>query len=102
MTRYAVISSLAGLLDFGLALVLLHMVLYCDPTLEPRQGEPVCVHAIDGTVTVKKFLSKDEEFIHMQGWNDRDKEGRQKVMNIDYANIYVKSVAVVILVRRRA
>lgn len=76
-------------------------LLYCDPTLEPHPGELICVHANDGTVTVKKFLSRDEEFIRMQGWNDV-KDGVQKVMNIGYANTYVKSVAVVVIVRRRA
>ncbi len=77
-------------------------LLYCDPNLEPNPNDLVCVRAIDGTVTVKKFISRDDEYIHMQGWNDPQKDGRQKVMNIAYSNVYIKSVAVVIIVRRRA
>ncbi len=81
-------------------------VCYCDPTLEPIEGDAVFVEQCENLSTIKLFCEREErqgkEFIKLKGWLDKTSEiAVQKDFYLSVLSSNIKCIAPVVYVRRR-
>lgn len=84
------------------------MFCYCDPDVEPINGDAVYVYdARQNLGTIKEFVGwgpeagAKEGWLRLHGWNDPDQFRRQTDFFLEIPGEHVSDLAVVICVRRR-
>lgn len=75
---------------------------YCDPTIDPIEGDAVFIKTTDGKASIKKFLKWENEWLHVLGWLDPDKQGIQKPFATKMPQNFIESICCVVMVQRRA
>ncbi|MDR2947032.1 MAG: hypothetical protein LBV79_09830 [Candidatus Adiutrix sp.] len=84
------------------------MFCYCDPAVEPIEGDAVFIYS--GTFnacTIKLFVGWGEEagtrpgWVKLRGWHDPDQWNRQRDFFMELPPTEVKEIATIICVRRR-
>ena len=80
---------------------------YCDPKMEPLKGEPIFVirrgrdAEKEGEATIKLFVGRDDEWLYMKGWLQKNGEPHQKEFEIKQLLDEVETIAPVVMIRRR-
>ena len=82
-------------------------IVYCDPRLEPRVGEPVYVTRKsgigDGTATVKIYQGQEDGWLKLYGWLPK-KDGELHLVDFCMKEPleFVESIVPVVMIRKRA
>ncbi len=77
-------------------------VLFCDPSMPPAHNDVVFVEKKDGTASVKTYKKQDDKWLYLQGWLPPNDEGIQKAYSEQLDMETVKTIACVVLVKRKA
>lgn len=75
---------------------------YCDPLVPPIEGDAVFIKTTDGKASIKKFLKWENEWLHVLGWLDPDKQGVQKPFATKMPRNFIESICCVVMIQRRA
>lgn len=77
-------------------------LLFCNPHAPLEDRDAIFVEKKDGTVAIKQYAGKNEEWLLLQGWLDPDDKGQQKPYQEKLAMSSIKQIAVVVATKRRA
>ncbi|MDL2272126.1 helix-turn-helix domain-containing protein, partial [Desulfovibrio sp. OttesenSCG-928-I05] len=77
-------------------------VLFCAAGMVPEPGDAVFIERCNGTVGVRRFEGQDKQWLYVQAWKDPDTEGRQVSFTEKLAPDSIKTLACVMVIRRRA
>ena len=94
----AVIANGDSLVPAGIAS---GQVCYCDPDQSPLAGDVVYVAQNDDKGTLKVFLERTATTIKLKGWLPLNSENQRKAFEMEILAETIKTVAPVVLVRRR-
>lgn len=73
----------------------------CSPSLNPIPRDVVHLRRADGRCTLMTYIRDDVEWFYLQAYLDPDKEGRQLPFQDQLRKTAVKSIAPVVMVKRR-
>lgn len=76
-------------------------LLYCDPSVQPQEGDAVFIKTRDGRVTIKRFVKRDESWLRVLGWLDPDTHGNQKPYTYELSTDFIDTVHCIVIVQRR-
>ena len=76
-------------------------VVYCDPMVPVKAGDVVYVEKNDGTAAIKKYLKRDNERLHLQGWSEPKPDGTQTPYYEEVENAQVRRMSCVVVVKRK-
>ena len=77
-------------------------LLFCDSAVALDKGDTAYIEKKDGTASIKRYLCRDEKWLHLQGWLDPDEEGNQKPYNEELLLETVSKTACVTLIKLKA
>ena len=77
-------------------------LLFCDSAIPLDKGDTIYIEKKDGTASIKRYLCRDEKWLHLQGWLDPDDEGNQKPYNEELLLETVSKTACVTLIKLKA
>lgn len=77
-------------------------VAICDTGVQPVVDDAVFVERVDGHSSIKRYVTHDAQWLHLQGWLDPDERGEQRPYNEQLLLEAVKRIVPVVIVCRRA